>query len=191
MSRITNRRWIALAGLCIILVLPNLALPETRPGDLEIEFCDFKVPPDIAQANASFPAAFLVQVGDDGRPVKVDKITNDFLSDEPFISCIKNWRLPRGTQRVAVTFTWKHADGWTEVAISGGEANYRIKIQPGAFSQYKPGGDPGGNKPQKKVPHSDGNSKRRAKGPELKSSERSSWFLRRPAPSSLMVRVQD
>ncbi len=102
----------------------------------EIQFCDFKVPKDIAQGNASFGIAFMVQLGDSGSPTKITKVRNDFLSDAPFIECLKGWSFPDHKGSLLISFNWKHGEGWTEITISGSDMNQQIKIQPGAFSQY-------------------------------------------------------
>jgi hypothetical protein len=132
----TIRKTILISGF-LLMALPQLVgAGITKERELEVDVCDFGVPNEIAQANASFPVVFKVQVGEDGRALKVEKVKNDFLTDEPFVSCIKDWTLPRGSRPLVVTFDWKHAEGWTEIAISGDEVNYRIKFRPGAFSQY-------------------------------------------------------
>jgi hypothetical protein len=127
---------ILMAGL-LLMALPQLGWAGiANEHELEVDVCDFGVPKEIAQANASFPVVFTVQVGEDGRALKVERVKNDFLTDKPFVSCIKDWTLPRSSRSLVVTFNWKHAEGWTEIAISGEEVNYRIKFRPGAFSQY-------------------------------------------------------
>lgn len=134
----TIRKSIPVSGFLLLLlsVFPHLLQAQTKGRELEIEICDFGVPKEIARANASFTAIYTLEVGGNGRPVKVEKEKNDFLADEPFAACIKNWILPNTNERLVATFTWKHAEGWTEIAIAGDEVNYRIKIKPGALNQY-------------------------------------------------------
>jgi len=132
----TIRKKILISGF-LLMALPQFVWAGiAKERELEVDVCDFGVPKEIAQANASFPVVFTVQVGEDGRALKVEKVKNDFLTDKPFVSCIKDWTLPRSSRSLVVTFNWKHAEGWTEIAISGDEVNYRIKFRPGAFSQY-------------------------------------------------------
>ncbi|MFL6389831.1 MAG: hypothetical protein ACJ71U_20320 [Terriglobales bacterium] len=111
-----------------LVLLPHLLKAQAKGGNLEIEVCDFRVPQEIARANASFTAIYTLKVGENGRPIKVEKEKNDFLADEPFAKCIKNWVLPSSNERLVATFTWKHAEGWTEIAVSGVGVNYRIKL---------------------------------------------------------------
>lgn len=122
--------------LCFLATtLPSPARgAEGKTREVEIELCDFQVGKEIAQANASFSVIYTVQVGDDGRPVKVEKERNEFLPDESFVSCIKNWLLPAG--RWIVAFSWTHGKGWTEIAVSGNDLNYRLKIPLGVSNQY-------------------------------------------------------
>jgi hypothetical protein len=123
---------------CFLLMmsLSQFLCAGTRNAEkLEVDVCDISVPKEIAQANASFVVVFAVQVDEDGRLIKVDKATNDFLSDVPFVSCMTHWILPRNSRALAVTFTWKHALGWTEIAISGDQVDYRIKFHPDQFRQ--------------------------------------------------------
>jgi hypothetical protein len=104
---------------------------------MQIELCDFKMPKEFARANATFLVAYGLQIGNDGRPTKVEKVkmANDFpIPDEPFVSCVKGWVLPVVNQRASVLFEWKHGVGWTQIEISGSDFDYVIKVQPGAFS---------------------------------------------------------
>ncbi len=122
----------------LILSVSQFAWAVPKAGlQLEINVCEFKVPSELAQANATFVVTYIVQVGEDGRPLKVDKERNDFLTDDPFVHCIKSWTLPFGSQKLAVSFTWKHGQGWTQLAITGEDLNYRITFEPGAFAQYR------------------------------------------------------
>ena len=138
MKKISNRAVVVL-GCALTLLIPKSARSATTAVQrLEINVCEFKVPAELAMANATFTVAYVVQVGEDGRPIKVDKEKNDFLTDEPFVQCIKSWILPTGNRQLAVLFTWKHGQGWSELAITCEDFSYRIKFRPGAFAQYKP-----------------------------------------------------
>jgi hypothetical protein len=141
MKRISSSAAIVLGG-ALILSMPKFTPSAPKAGlRLEIDMCEFKVPPELAQANASFIVTYIVQVEEDGHPLKVDKVRNDFLTDGPFVHCIKSWILPPGSRQLAVSFTWKHGQGWTELAITGQDFNYLIRFEPGAFAQYRTGGD--------------------------------------------------
>jgi hypothetical protein len=137
MKKIINRAATVL-GCVLTLFAPQFARPATTAGQrLEIDVCEIKVPKELAQANATFTITYAVQVGEDGHPMKVEKVKNDFLPDEPFAVCLKSWTLPTANRRLAVSFTWKHAQGWAEIAITGEDFSYRIVFKPGAFAQYR------------------------------------------------------
>lgn len=132
----TIHKIILISGFLLIVFPEFVFAGITKERELEVDVCDFGVPKEIAQANASFLVVFTVQVGEHGRALKVEKVKNDFLADKPFVSCIRDWTLPASRQPLVVTFSWKHAEGWTEIAISGDDVDYRIKFRRGAFGQY-------------------------------------------------------
>src|SRR5437016_757246 len=81
MKKISNRAVVVL-GCALTLLIPKSARSATTAVQrLEINVCEFKVPAELAMANATFTVAYVVQVGEDGRPIKVDKEKNDFLTD--------------------------------------------------------------------------------------------------------------
>jgi len=130
-----NRRAIV-AGISLCLLgFVMRATASTVPNE-EIEFCDFHVPEDVARANASFTVVYSVEVNGEGRATSVRRAKNDFLQDEPFVSCLINWNLPVRNERVAVALTWKHGIGWTDVNISGQGVDQRIVFQQGYCHQY-------------------------------------------------------
>jgi hypothetical protein len=128
-------RTAVLLGLLIAFIPFGVAFASTSASQ-EIQLCDFKVPKDIAHANASFTVIYAVQTGPDRHFSKIEKIKNDFLNDQPFTQCLSGWTLPVENQRVTITFNWKHGQGWTDIALSSKDLNQRIRIQPGAFKQY-------------------------------------------------------
>jgi len=138
MNGIISSKIIRFLGCALALfVSPPREWAQTTGQRLEIAMCDFKVPPEIARANATFTVVFAVQVGEDGRTTKIEREKNTLLSDEPFITCLKTWIYPVKTNKgLFVSFVWRHGQGWTEVAISGADLDYRIAFQPGAFAQY-------------------------------------------------------
>jgi hypothetical protein len=101
-----------------------------QPKD-EIELCDFKVPADVAEANASFTVIYALDIGVSGGPSKVTKLKNDFLKDEPFTDCFMRWALPVRNERITVYLSWEHGKGWTRVALEGKHINRRILIHQG------------------------------------------------------------
>lgn len=132
MLKISSAIWALIVALAM--------MPTVRAsGEMkfEMELCDFKVPAEIMGANASFSVIFTAVVGKDGHVVRVEKVKNDFLSDEPFVNCLKSWVLPAKNKRFTVVMNWKHGVGWTGISISGLKYVTRIKICPGAFRQYE------------------------------------------------------
>ena len=134
-----NAAWRTVIAAVLLLIATTVQLPlpdQAKKHKTEIEICDFKMPHEIARANATFLILYGLQIGADGRPTKVEKIKmeNTFpIPDEPFVSCIKGWVLPVANHRVSVLFQWKHGAGWTQIELSGTDLDYVIKVQPGAF----------------------------------------------------------
>lgn len=127
-------------GSALMLVPSRLAQTPTTPTRrFEINVCDFKVPYEVARANASFTVAYVADVGDDGRPTKIDSVKNELLPNDPFVRCIKSWALPVKNERLLISFDWRHGQGWSDLTISGQSLSYRIMFEPGAFSQYGAG----------------------------------------------------
>ena len=121
--------------LALLLLMIAPLVRSSQETIQEIEICDFKVPKEIWRANASFSVVFAVDVGEKAHALKVEKVKNDFLSDDPFINCINGWTFPNPNDRFTVTFNWKHGAGWTEISIFGKGVSHRFKIGPGAFKQ--------------------------------------------------------
>ena len=55
------------------------------------------------------------------------KIKNDFLPGDDFVSCISEWRLPSLHGSGAAELTYKHSEGWTVMTISG--KNFRREVR--------------------------------------------------------------
>ena len=102
-------------------------------GDEIIEFCDFNVPSVIAHANTSFSVVYSIEIDDSGNPVKVEKIMNRFLVDEPFIDCFMKWKLPPEHGTIIIVMDWKHGVGWTQLSLSGKEIHRVFKFKTGCY----------------------------------------------------------
>jgi hypothetical protein len=113
-----------------VFFLALLLFPPQSGISSEITFCHFDLPDAIKRANAGFNVSYDFEIGEDGKPIRISKLINKYVSEAQIISCLQNWSfqgVPKGTHLVA-NFYWKHADGWIEVAVSGPDFLHRIKI---------------------------------------------------------------
>jgi hypothetical protein len=70
--------------------------------------------------DASFVVTYRFGVNAEGTPRNVKKVKNDYLPDEPFSSCIAEWKFVSLRGDAAATFFRKPAEGgWTEVVVTG------------------------------------------------------------------------
>ena len=104
-----------------------------KPATNEVELCDFKVLPVLADANATFSMIFALEIGEEGVPTNIRRVEGHFLDERSFIECLKKWRLaaPRG-QKVLVEFDWVHGKGWVRVTITSSTLALTMRIAPGA-----------------------------------------------------------
>lgn len=78
--------------------------------------CEISMPPEAKEAD--FVVLYKFQTKD-GKPVNITKVKNDFLKDDDFTACISRWTLPSLTGQGVAEFSYKHAEGWTEITVSG------------------------------------------------------------------------
>jgi hypothetical protein len=96
----------------------------------EITFCNFELPDQIKTANASFNVSYSFELDEEGQPVSITKVRDDYVGEEKVTSCLRAWRfrgVRKGAKMVAL-FRWQHADGWVEVSVSGPDFSQRIKV---------------------------------------------------------------
>ena len=105
-----------------------LGMSLAMGGDEIIEFCDFNVPSAITHANASFSVVYSMEIDDSGNPVKINKILNNFLTDELFVNCFIKWKLPPEYKTITIVMNWKHGVGWTQLSLSGKEVHRVFKF---------------------------------------------------------------
>jgi hypothetical protein len=113
---------------CLIVLGFLTGQPQSRVST-EITFCNLNVPEDIKQANASFYVSYSFEVDEDGKPIRIHKILDDYIGEQKVSSCLSNWRfqgIKEKTKMVAM-FRWQHGKGWVELAISGRDFKQVIK----------------------------------------------------------------
>ena len=119
--------------IVIFVGIPAFAV-EDKTEEI-IEFCDFKVPPFVAHANASFPVIYTMEINPNGVPININNVSTSTiskaLSDEPFVECFQKWRLPPSYEKVEVNLYWKHAEGWISGSLSGKDFVRRWRFQKG------------------------------------------------------------
>src|SRR5437016_3783365 len=81
-----------------------------------VTLCQIPVPHGLQ--DASFTVVYKFSASKSGKPVNITKVLNDFLDDEPFVSCIEHWNLPSVRGSGTATFVRKPAEGgWIEISI--------------------------------------------------------------------------
>jgi hypothetical protein len=126
----SNDRRSSVHVVILVFLLISVHTKITSAGEL-IELCDFKVPDSIANANASFSVVYSIEIDPSGKVVKVTKVKNEFLSDAPFVACLRTWQLPPEYGTVSVIFNWTHGKGWTQMSLTGKGVERVLKFQPG------------------------------------------------------------
>lgn len=122
-------------ALIVALVVASTTPSEITPASqerpqLEVTFCNFRLPAGIKQANASFYVSYSFMVDGEGKPTQIAKLRNDYVDGTEVSSCLEAWRLrgiPTGVAIVAI-FRWEHAQGWVELSITGAGLNQRIRL---------------------------------------------------------------
>lgn len=89
--------------------------------DTEITYCKFDIPDVVKTGNMSFYLHYGFEIDDQGQPVKIMKIRDEFIGVDQVTACIQNWRfrgLKMGTKLVA-QFRWSHGKGWVSIVVTG------------------------------------------------------------------------
>jgi hypothetical protein len=114
----------------LLLSLVFMATPPQEKATSEITFCNFELPRNVKIANASFNVIYSFEINEEGQPVKIIKIHDDYIGEDIVTSCLENWRLHGITKgaRFVVNFRWQHAEGWVELTVAGTEFVQKIKL---------------------------------------------------------------
>ena len=76
--------------------------------------------------------AFVSKVGAGGAPTNIRSVGRAFLDEAPFVSCLREWRLPAPAgEAVRVEFDWVHGRGWVALRVMGRTFGQRITIAHG------------------------------------------------------------
>jgi hypothetical protein len=111
-NRLT-RRFAAL--LLVILSSRAFASSEKVTPDV-VTPCEISMPREVREADFVVVYKFETK---EGKPTNIKKVKNDFLKDDDFAACIAGWMLPSLTGHGLAEFSYKHAEGWTEITVSG------------------------------------------------------------------------
>jgi hypothetical protein len=115
----------------ILIILPTISMQEKVQS--EITFCNLYMPNELKRANASFTISYAFEIGAEGKPIKISKVIDDYLSVEKVAPCLSEWHfrgIPQGSKLVA-SFRWQHGKGWDYLSISGHHYSHKIKLQEG------------------------------------------------------------
>ena len=82
-----------------------------------VTLCQIPIPHDLQDAR--FTLVYTFETTGSGKLIRVTKVMNDFLPDEPFVSCMSRWRLPSLLGKGVAEFSRTPTEGWTEIHVSG------------------------------------------------------------------------
>lgn len=124
-----------MAKILGVLLLTFFFVPATNTAvqdipTLDVAFCNFRLPGGLKAANASFYVSYSFSLDENGIPINLKKIRNDYVEEAAISSCLATWRfsgIQKGAGLVAV-FRWEHAKGWADLSITGAGLNQRIRV---------------------------------------------------------------
>jgi hypothetical protein len=104
-------------AMLLLLVLCSVASASSKKTAKDVVTpCEISVPREAQEANFVVVYKFETR---DGKPANIRRVKNDFLKDEDFTACISRWALPSLTGEGLAEFSYKHAEDWTEITVSG------------------------------------------------------------------------
>jgi hypothetical protein len=107
----------AMLLLLLLLLLCSGAFASSKKTTKDaVTPCEISVSREAQEANFVVVYKFETK---SGKPVNIRKVKNDFLKDDDFTACISRWTLPSLTGEGLAEFSYKHAEGWTEITVSG------------------------------------------------------------------------
>jgi len=106
-----------------VLLLASLFAEAEKSAKERVTLCHLPVTRESQEA--TFTVVYMFEVKG-GRPVAIRKVENDLLPDAEFTSCISGWTLPGVAGSVTAEFSYKMAEGWTEMTVSG--KNFKRQI---------------------------------------------------------------
>jgi hypothetical protein len=118
-------------GCLVLITLTNISVQEKVES--EITFCNLNIPENIKRANASFTISYAFEIDAEGKPVKIIKIIDNYLSVKEVASCLSEWHfqgIPKGSKLVA-SFRWHHGKGWDYLSVSGAQFSHKVTLQEG------------------------------------------------------------
>ncbi len=101
--------------LLLVLSVRAFASSEKAAEDM-VTPCEISMPREAREANFVVLYKFETK---HGKPVNIKRVRNDFLKDADFVACISRWALPSLAGQGQAEFSYKHAEGWTEITVSG------------------------------------------------------------------------
>jgi hypothetical protein len=97
--------------------------PSAKRAEVQsvITYCNLDLADKWKTRNLSFNSLYSFTVGKNGEVIKIRKVRDNFIGEEPVKSCVSEWRItgfPENSQ-FSVYFIWKHGRGWVRQEISG------------------------------------------------------------------------
>lgn len=108
----------ALALAVLLVTLPTSYAMQERKSLLS-SFCQFSVSEQLMQTSISFTEIYTFTLDQNGKALGVKRVSGQYLDQQEVTTCIRKWEFSgfAPTSRVTVSFTWKHAEGWTEMKV--------------------------------------------------------------------------
>ena len=102
----------------VILIACLACVPSVKTGTCDVvTLCQIAVPHNLQ--DATFAVTYKFKTTAHGKIINIIKVKNDFLPDQPFSSCMAQWRLPSISGQGVAEFSRTPTEGWNEIHISG------------------------------------------------------------------------
>ncbi len=127
-----NWKFLLPVATALLAFIPFSSGAQTKASS-DITLCPLKVPKSIKQASANFLVSYSFELDENGQPVGVKKIKNDYVERDEVLSCLADWRIigfPKDSQFTTI-FKWKHGRGWVEMMLIGPTYNATVRIKEG------------------------------------------------------------
>src|SRR5215475_6963509 len=102
-----------------LLVTESKSAPPREKRSLLSSFCQFSLSEQLIQTNISFSEIYTFTLSENGKALGIKRVSGEHLDLKEVTRCINRWEFfgfaPRS--RVTVSFTWRHAVGWTEMKV--------------------------------------------------------------------------
>lgn len=110
----------------------NQMVPEPGQGVLaSVQYCNFDISNGKKLANLSFSVLYKFHVDENGRPVKITKVRDNYVGEKVVEACILNWKISGVPlqSRFFATFFWSHKKGWFRQSLGNGKYSQVMEME--------------------------------------------------------------